>query len=99
MVTPEKRYEKKLRLFVEMLGGLALKIYCQIFTGLPDRLLILPGGGIEWVEVKSDGKKPSPRQMLVHDQLRRLGFRVWVVDSEESLNDLLHYLKIKYGIL
>lgn len=87
----EKLIEKKLREGVKKLGGLALKIYCVSFTGLPDRLVLLPGGRVKWVEVKTTGKKPTPRQLAVHHQLERLGFPVWVIDTEAQVNEFLSY--------
>lgn len=85
----EKLIEKKLKAAVKKMGGIALKIYSPFFTGLPDRLILLPGGFIHWVEVKSTGKKLSPRQQIVHPFLTGLGFRTDVVDSPEGLHDLL----------
>lgn len=87
----EKTLEKKLREGVKKLGGLALKFSSPTFTGMPDRLVLLPGGRVKWVEVKTTGKKPTPRQLAVHNQLERLGFPVWVVDSEDLINDFLSY--------
>jgi len=81
----EKTLEKKLREKVARLGGLAVKLIASSFTGLPDRLVLIPGGRIWFVELKSGGKKPSPRQEIVIALLRRLGFTVWIVDSEEKL--------------
>jgi len=90
MSTSEKVLERKLREATKRLGGIAVKIGSPSFTGLPDRLVLLPGGRIWFVEMKSTGKKPSPRQLVVHALLRRLGFTVWVIDSETLLNDFLN---------
>lgn len=87
----EKLIEKKLREGVKKLGGLALKIYSPWFTGLPDRLVLLPGGRIKWAETKTTGEKLSKRQRYVHELLLKLGFHVWVIDSEETLNEFLQY--------
>jgi len=81
----EKLIEKTLNAEVKSLGGWSLKLLCQFVTGLPDRLVLLPGGIIFFAELKSTGKKPTAVQRLVHEKLRRLGFRVYVIDSLEQL--------------
>lgn len=93
MKSKEKEYEKRARLGIEKLGGLMLKISSQYYTGLPDRLALLKGGVMDWVEFKNDGLGPTKIQDHVHGLLRGLGQRVWVVNSEESLADFLHYAK------
>lgn len=83
----EKTLEKNLRELVKRLGGIALKFFCMSFTGIPDRLVLMPGGRLWFVEVKSTGVKPSKRQEFVHTWLRKLGFEVWVIDTQELLNE------------
>jgi hypothetical protein len=88
----EKVIEKRLNAEVKSLGGWSLKLLCQFVTGLPDRLVLLPGGVIFFAEIKSTGKKPTKIQELVHERLRRLGFTVYVIDSLEQLNQILNTL-------
>lgn len=88
----EKVIEKRLNAEVKSLGGWSLKLLCQFVTGLPDRLVLLPGGVIFFAEIKSTGKKPTARQLLVHERIRRLGFTVYVIDSLEQLNKTLNTL-------
>lgn len=88
----EKLIERKLREKVHSLGGHALKFFSPSFTGLPDRIVLMPGGKIKFVEVKTTGKKPTDRQQFVIGMLQKLGFEVWVVDSENSLNDFVKSL-------
>lgn len=82
----EKRIEKKLKNEVEKRGGLCLKWVPTFFTGLPDRLILMPGGKVYMVETKAEGGTPDPRQGFVHRQLQALGFTVWIVNSDEQLN-------------
>jgi len=91
-VDSEKLIEKTLNAEVKKLDGWALKLLCQFVTGLPDRLVLLPGGIIFFVEVKSTGKKPTAVQLLVHKKLRTMGFTVHVVDSLKQLNEILNNL-------
>lgn len=88
----EKVIEKRLNAEVKSLGGWSLKLLCQFVTGLPDRLVLLPGGVIFFAEIKSTGKKPTPIQRLVHERIRRLGFRVEVIDSLDNLYKVLNSL-------
>jgi hypothetical protein len=85
----EKSLEQTLREIVKKLGGLALKFWCLSFTGMPDRIVLMPGGRIWFVEIKSEGKKPSPRQLYVIGLLQRMGFRVWVIDTKVLLENFL----------
>ena len=81
----EKLLEKKLREGVKKLGGEAIKFFCPTFTGLPDRIILMPGGRVYFAEMKTTGEKPSPRQEVVHKWLRGLGFTVWVIDDYPML--------------
>ena len=86
-MTTEKAIEKKYRESVKNRGGLALKFVSPGFAGVPDRIALFPGGQIEFVELKAPGKKPTARQLAVHEQFRKLGFTVRVVDG---LKDIPH---------
>lgn len=86
----EKLLEKKLREGVKARHGLAVKFFAPTFTGLPDRILLLPGGRIRFAEVKTTGEEPSDRQLVVHAQLRALGFTVDVIDDQTTLDNLLN---------
>lgn len=89
----EKEIEKKLRVGVEKLRGLALKLTSPYFTGMPDRMILMPGGRIFFVELKTTGKKPTKRQAIVHEVLRGLGFLVDVIDDEIGLQNFLNKMK------
>jgi hypothetical protein len=86
MNTLEKLLERKLRAAIEEKGGLCLKLSAQFFTGLPDRLCLLPGGHVFFVELKGEGVRVSARQAYVHRQLRKLGFAVFVAGTNDALD-------------
>jgi len=88
----EKTIENKLTLAVKKAGGIAVKFVSPSFAGMPDRLVLLPDGVIAFAELKAPGKKPRPLQEARHRLLRRLGFRVYVIDSEEQIGGMLHEL-------
>ena len=85
----EKDIESYLRQRVKAAGGLALKLVCPGFTGVPDRLILMPGARVYFAETKDTGKKPRPRQLRVHEILRGLGFRVYVPDSKTSVDAMM----------
>ena len=85
----EKIIEKKLVDAVQAMGGMALKFVSPGFDGMPDRILLLPGGKIAFVEVKAPGRKPRPLQLVRHATLRRLGFQVFVLDDEAMIGKIL----------
>ena len=86
----ERDIESKLRQPIRQLGGLCLKFVCPGFTGVPDRIILLPGARIVFVETKQPGKKERPRQRYVQGLLRRLGFTVYsTVDSVEKINRIV----------
>lgn len=85
----EKALEKKLRTEVKKLGGIALKFASPFYTGIPDRIVLLSGARIWFVELKSEGKEPTHRQEFVINELRGLGFNVLVIDTKEKLENCL----------
>lgn len=88
----EKEIEKKFALAVKRAGGIAPKFVSPGYAGMPDRLVLLPDGVIAFAELKAPGQKPRPLQEARHRLLRRLGFRVYVIDSEEQIGGMLHEL-------
>ena len=85
----EKLLERKLRQKLDQLGGWSIKMLSTYVTGLPDRLCLLPGGKVLFIEVKTTGKKPTKIQERVHERIRKLGFKVLVIDNSEQIDDLL----------
>ena len=85
----EKAIEQRLCTAVRKQGGIALKLVSPSCAGLPDRLVLLPGGRVAFVEVKAPGQTPRALQVRRHEQLRSLGFRVVVVDSAERIGGML----------
>ena len=88
----EKLLEKKLREGVKKLGGIALKFGTTYHTGMPDRIVLMPGGQASFVELKSTGKKPTPLQIKSLGELSGLGFKTAVIDSQETLDQFLNEL-------
>ena len=89
----EKQIEQKLVRAVKNMGGIAPKFVSPGFDGTPDRIVLLPGGHIGFVEVKAPGEKPRPLQLSRHGLLRRLGFKVYVLDDEQQIGGIINAIK------
>lgn len=89
----EKIIEQHLVKAVKNSGGIAPKLVCPGFDGMPDRLVLLPKGKIGFVEVKAPGKEPRPLQVARHGLLRRLGFNVYVLDAPEQIGGILDEIR------
>ena len=85
----EKTIEQQLVKEIKLLKGLCLKLSCPGFAGMPDRLILLPKGKIGFVEVKRQGEKPRPLQVSRHNLLRKLGFKVFVLDDEKQIKEII----------
>jgi hypothetical protein len=85
----EKYIEQAFRKAVRDSGGIALKFVSPGFSGVPDRLVLMPYGKIAFVEVKAPGEKPRALQLSRHKLLRRLGFKVYVLDDISQIGGMI----------
>ena len=89
----ENKIEAKLKQMVEKQGGIAPKFVSPGLSGMPDRLVLLPGGHMAFVEVKAPGKVPRPLQEARHRMLRKLGFKVYVLDDVGQIGGILDEIR------
>lgn len=93
MITSEKVFEMKLRKYVASKGGMCIKLTTEYgYIGLPDRLCLFKNNFIFFAEIKSLNKKPTKIQLLMHEKLRAKGYKVFIVDSEETYNNVITYI-------
>lgn len=85
----EKTTETKLVKAVRAIGGLAPKFVSPGLDGVPDRLVLLPGGRIAFIELKAEGKTLRPLQVRRKKQLEALGFSVYCIDKPEQIGGIL----------
>ena len=85
----EKLLEANLYRLVKQKGGHALKFASLTEIGYPDRLVLMPKGKAYWVELKSEKEKPRLIQQIRHEELKHLGFQVFVIDTTEKLNQFI----------
>lgn len=86
----EKYVEQALVKAVRNKGGLALKFISPGLDGVPDRILLFPGGKIAFVETKADGMKLRPLQVRRKRQLEELGFSVYCIDRIEQIGGIVN---------
>lgn len=86
----ERDIEVKLRKSVEAQGGICWKFVSPGTVGVPDRIILMPKGTIAFVEVKAPGEVPRKIQLKRHRQLRALGFRVYVLDDRNKIDEIIH---------
>ena len=89
----ESGVEARLRKAVERAGGKCLKWVSPGHTGVPDRIILMPGGRIYFAETKAPGEHERARQEYVHRKLRALGFTVYAsVDSDERIAEIIEQI-------
>lgn len=76
----EKTIEKAVRKYAESGGCITFKMNGAGHRGWPDRMFLYEGQ-VLFIEFKRQGKTTTPLQAHIHDQLRKQGFDVFVVDD------------------
>lgn len=84
----ERDVERYLVKRIKDAGGKAYKWVSPGNSGVPDRIVILPGGRVAFVELKAPGEKPRALQEAQMRVLEKLGCLVLVVDSKAGVDDL-----------
>ena len=89
MTERERDIERALVGMVKRHDGLCLKWACPGWSGVPDRIILLPGGRVLFAETKRPkGGKLSALQIWWRKTLRRLGFKYWTIWSREDIDRL-----------
>lgn len=71
------------------MGGLSIKIV-PYWAGLPDRLILLPGGRMFLIETKAPGGRLRPVQRVWHEKAAARGTQVLVLSTLEEVDVWLH---------
>lgn len=89
----EKKIEEKLRDEVKKLGGMALKFVSPSHAGVFDRVVLLPGGKVWFVELKRPGKELSALQKIFRRELDQLKTPYRVIDDMQKVKTFIADLK------
>lgn len=89
----ESTIEKTLVRAVRASGGMAIKLVPPGWAGAPDRLLLMPGGRLAFVELKAPGKPLRPLQVRRKRQLEALGFSVYCIDQQEQIGGMVDEIR------
>lgn len=86
----EKSTEAYLRDEVKRLGGRSYKWVSPGRVGVPDRIVIAPGGRVVFVELKSEGRTSSEQQKRFQAELEAQGCTVYRdIDTKEKVREML----------
>lgn len=83
----ERDIESGLRRQVEKKGGKFMKFTSPGSDGVPDRIAVLPGGRVWFVELKREGEKPTAIQKWQMEQLRKMGCNVALIAGKQEAID------------
>lgn len=93
-MTREASIEEYLKKRVEALDGRAVKLNPLNYLGIPDRLVLLPGGVVGFIELKRPrGGRVDTSQVLWHRWLMDRGFFVAVCPTHGAVDDALLSLR------
>ena len=84
----ERNIQKAIIKKAKKYGWYSVKIIQCNKPGFPDLQLMRDGISV-FIEVKDTGKKPSPLQLYLHEELRSLGFKVYVIDNINDILDII----------
>jgi hypothetical protein len=91
-VPSELSVEQYLARCVKARGGWAIKLIPWAQAGLPDRMVLLPGGKMYFVELKSEKGRLRPAQHMVRRKLRLLGWSVHVLNSKSQVDEWFEHI-------
>ena len=91
-VLKEAAVERYLRTQVTKRGGRSFKFVSPSNRGVPDRIVVAPGGRVWFVEVKTEAGKLSKLQEIVINDLRNLGAQVFVAYGKAGVDEALEQI-------
>ena len=90
---PERAVEAAVVTEADRCGGIAIKLDPSTYAGIPDRLVLLPGGRVLLIETKTPKGKVSKLQQHWHKLLGLIGFPVHVPFTVEQVKAIFGGLR------
>ncbi len=90
----EKNLERRLCQFVQKCGGECLKFQSPYNTGWPDRFIFMPDNTFFFAEIKTEGEELTLKQKARVKKARKMGFTVFIIDSEAALDNAIFVLNL-----
>ena len=88
----EKDIERKMAAAFQRRGAMVWKFVSPGRQGVPDRIVLMPGGRVAFVELKTETGKLSPVQQVTIDRMRALGQDVRVVYGAQQAMEVVEEL-------
>ena len=91
----ERDVEKALVKGIKARGGLCLKWVCPGQRGVPDRIVVMPGGRVWFVELKAPRGTLRPWQKRFHKAMEKVGgagLTVLVLRSYDDVSSFLGHI-------
>lgn len=85
----ESRIEERIRQGVKKRGGRAYKFVSPGLAGVPDRIVLIPGGKAVFVELKAPGEELRPLQEKRAKEIQALGFEFYKIDSLAGVEEFI----------
>jgi len=78
---------------IKELDGIAYKFTSPQRRSVPDRLCVLPGGYVLFIECKRPGEEPTEAQYREQDRLKELDQWVYWVSTTDEIDKIFNFWK------
>lgn len=89
----EKDIERRLGNQLKKLGCIYMKFVSPGNDGVPDRIVVLPGGGVIFIELKATTGKLMANQRVQISRLRKQGALVFVLTGKRDAELFVDYIE------
>lgn len=89
----ESRIESWLNDKIKALGGISYKFISPMNPGVPDRIYLMPGGQVWFVELKTEIGRLANLQKWQGERIRNIGCRYRVIKGMTQAREFVEELK------
>lgn len=91
--TLESKIEKWMNVQIRNMGGISYKFVSPGNPGVPDRIYLLPGGVIWFVELKAQSGSLEKIQRWQGERIRKIGCRYRLIRGMDEAREFIRDLK------